>query len=136
MYDNFVICHVQGDTVQSQEALTRHLEVTKKIRVAAHFASTKAAERSIRLSMKRRPPTVYDVGDDVLVRPASKKLKALNKSLSVPSIAEGKVVMADKKQSRYKIMLGTGEIEWYTVSNITSCTVGEERKKHKAEGII
>ena len=129
---------VQGDSVQSQKALKEHVEVTEKIRAAASFASGKAAEKSIRLSLKRRPPTVYHVGDDVLVRP-SKRWKALNKSTSVPIIAEGKVVATDDENSRYHIALCTGETEWYAVTNINSLTVEEEKKRPKerpkAQGI-
>ena len=131
---------MQRDTVQSQEALAKHLELTEKIRVAAGYASAKAAEKSVHLSLKKRPPTVYSVGDDVIVHTAAKKWKQLNKSISVPIIAEGQVVATDEKKLRYRIALGAGKTEWYAVSNITSLTLQEEqktrKKQHKAQGIV
>ena len=54
--------------------------------------------------------------------------------------AEGKVVATVEKKSHYHIALGTGETEWYAVSNITSLTLQEEQKRrktrHKAQGIV
>ena len=55
-------------------------------------------EKGAHLSSMKQPSSVYSVGDDVIVRPAAKKQKQLNKSFSVLIIAEGKVVATDEKR--------------------------------------
>lgn len=123
---------MQGTSeLQSQESLTKHFEVTEQIRVAAKFASGKAAEKSISQSTRKRPPSVYNPGDEVLVRPQGKKRKVIGKSISAPVVEKGKVVACNLSKCRYHVQLTNGNTAWYSVENMTSMTVEEEKGKKK-----
>lgn len=84
----------------------------------------------IRKGKRNNPPSVYSVGETVLIRyPPSKKIS------SKRSILEAKVMKRNLKISKYKVKFvypaGSSCIlqEWISVSDITSTTMEEEKRK-------
>ena len=85
----------------------------------------------IRKGKRNNPPSVYSVGETVLIRyPPSKKIS------SKRSILEAKVMKRNLKISKYKVKFvypaGSSCIlqEWISISDITSTTMeGEKRKR-------
>ena len=82
-----------------------------------------------------RAPTTYVVGDEVLVRlPRMKPGKRRKKQYRFIHSVRGKITDVDRTKYRYKVSLESDEAfqdQWFSVSDITSCTREEEALRHK-----
>ena len=106
------------------------------VREKATSISKKTARDMVKHYGSKYPPALYSVGSVVLVKRFTSKSRknAGTKSASKASqIVEGTITDKNESHSTYKIRysLSGREIEdWFSVSDITSLTVAEEKKKH------
>ena len=134
-----IISHIQlGDKNQSplQQSAQIHLEAMQMVRDQATSVSQKAARDMIKSFNSRHPPAAYAIGSQVLVRRFSShcRKRAGNKSTSkVTRVVKGTIVDRNLCNGTYKIhyLLNDHKIEeWFKVSDVTSLTLEEEKKKH------
>ena len=96
----------------------------------------KAARKMVIKSNSKNPPAEYVIGSEVMVRRFSSKCRkrAGTQSASKTSrIVKGTITEINQKCQTYRILckLESGHIEeWFKVSDITSLTYEEEKKKH------
>ena len=119
-----------------QQSIQIHLETIKFVHEKANLASEKAAGDMIKAFSSKHPPAEYTIGSEVLVRRFSSKCrkKAGNKSASKATrIVQGTVTDRNVANGTYKIhyKLVDREVdEWVRVSDITSLTLENEKKRH------
>ena len=111
-----------------QLAYETNSKITQAIRNAAKQSDKKAMHRMVVKNAKKRPPSEYSIGDEVLVK--STPVRKIGKK-SVSAVA-GKVVDVDLDNFKYKICLNSKEpAKWFEVNNITSMLRSEEIKRQR-----
>ena len=127
-----------GDISSRDLSVKRHLASACNIRERALSTSKKAAERMVKKHRSKHPPAEYDIGTQVLVRRFGTKSRkqAGKKCASKDSrVVQGTVIDRNKKNQTYHILytLNGDEVEqWFKVSDITSLSHQEEKRKHLA----
>ena len=109
-----------------------HKKDTSVIRKIASEAGKKCEKRMIRKGLRKNPVSIYSVGESVLIRyPPSKKIS------SKRSIIEARILGRNLKNHIYKVRFvfpvgGSNVVKkWISVTDITSLTAAEEKKKRK-----
>ena len=104
----------------------------KRIRQAASAASRRCQNRMIRKGLRNNPPSVYNIGEKVLIRyPPVKKI------CSKRSILTAKILRRKLKACKYKVQLkyppssSKTLTKWISVDDITSTTMDKEKRKRK-----
>lgn len=124
------------DLEKMQEMLDQHEEAIKFFREKAKEKSAKQSNIQTQKLLHKRIPTLYDVGDLVLVeakQPGAGRIRE-GKKLSKQRAKEGEVIEADPDNFRYKVHLYEDETEaWYNVEYLSMRTPAEEKKKQKQQ---
>lgn len=104
----------------------------KWIRQAASAASRRCENRMIQKGLRNNPPSVYNIGEKVLIRyPAAKK------KCSKRSILTAKILSRNLKTCKYKVQFKYPPSssktlnKWISVNDITSTTMDKEKRKRK-----
>ena len=97
----------QVDEILREEDL-RELENNRfLLRQKALNASNNAAQKMVKRELKRHPPSLYFIGETVLVRIPTSKNIIKGKKKSLMSTCEGRVVDMDHALHRYKFKFST-----------------------------
>ena len=104
----------------------------RAIRNLASSATRKCAQRMVARGERKNPPSVYEVGETVLIRYPSTK-----KSVSKRHVLKADIVDRKVPKHQYKVKFvspTTGKLieKWISVSDITSLTIEREKRKRKA----
>ena len=107
----------------------------KSIRSAAAKATARCNDLTQKRSLRRHPPTLYVQGDLVLIRCTNVRHKVARKNY----VTKGKIIACTYNLHRYKVTFvhlnanrSLRSTKWVPVSNITSLTRAEEKKRKKA----
>ena len=110
---------------------SHELQVTR-IRKAAALASKRCESRMIKKGLRNNPPSVYDIGEKVLIRhPTAKKL------CSKRSVLPARVLKRNLRTCKYKVKFtflakSSNTLRtWISVNDITSTTMNKEQRKKK-----
>ena len=110
---------------------SHELQITR-IRKAAALVSKRCESRMIKKGLKNNPPSVYDIGEKVLIRyPTAKKL------CSKRCVLPGRVLKRNLRTCKYKVKFtypsksSNTLRKWISVSDITSTTMNKEHEKKK-----
>ena len=111
---------------------SEHETNLRAIRNLASSATRKCAQRMVAHGERKNPPSVYEVGETVLIRYPSTK-----KSVSKRHVLKANIVDRKVPKHQYKVKfvsLTTGKLieKWISVSDITSLTIEREKRKRKA----
>ena len=97
----------------------------------------KADKQMIERHSVKNPPSIYTVGEDVLVKFTSKKWnKVRGKGISVPPSTVGKVVDVRPATNKYKVLVSVEnqtKAEWVCVSSLSSLTRADDKMREKEE---
>jgi hypothetical protein len=109
----------------------------KDVRKVAYAATERCHRRMVNAHLKSNPPSRYRIGEKVHVRLAK---KGISKSSRKQQVVEGLVEKRNLKQYSYKVSFispssGRRERRWFSVVDITSLTLREEKLKQKAAKI-
>ena len=101
------------------------------VRNLASSATRRCANRMVAGGERNNPPSIYKVGQTVLIRYPSK-----TKSVTKRHILEADVVARNVRLHKYKVAFlspTTGKLinKWIPVSNVTSLTMEKEKQKRK-----
>ena len=103
-----------------------------RIRKAASVASKRCENRMIRKGLRNNPPSLYNIGEKVLIRyPPAKKL------CSRKSFLTARILNRNLKTCKYKVQFTypAGSLKtltkWISVNDITSTTIDREKRKRK-----
>ena len=113
------------------------MKATQRIRSLANSNSKTTARRMVLSGNTANPPTQYKIGCEVLVRRFSAKSKKKNgKGLvrKMSRVVEGTITDIKATSNQYKVrylLNGKFEEKWYSVSDITSLTREEEKKRQR-----
>ena len=133
MADEEVVQNV-GYCDPSEGDRRRHSKRASKIRRQASKASKRCSERMVRGHTRSHPPSKYNVGEKVYVRlPRKGGIKDVQKKRYV---IEAVVVKRNVNYQAYKVayhspITGHNEEKWLPVNDITSLTLGEEKRKQQ-----
>lgn len=122
----------QGMIHPRSKDYTDHARKTRKLRNLAHSATTKCADRMVKRGVRNNPPSVYDIGETVLIRyPPAKKVA------SKRHILEADIIKRNLRLQKYQVAFisptsGKLTYKWIPVNDITSVTMEEEKKKRKS----
>ena len=111
---------------------TEHETNLRAIRNLASPATRKCAQRMVAHGERKNPPSVYEVGETVLIRYPSTK-----KSVSKRHVLKANIVDRKVPKHQYKVKFvspTTGKLieKWISVSDIKSLTMEREKRKRKA----
>ncbi|XP_044180984.1 uncharacterized protein LOC122962133 [Acropora millepora] len=111
---------------------SEHETNLRAIRNLASSATRKCAQRMVAHGERKNPPSVYEVGETVLIRYPSTK-----KSVSKRHVLKAYTVDRKVPKHQYKVKFvspTTGKLieKWISVSDITSLTIEREKRKRKA----
>ena len=111
--------------------ISHELQVTR-IRKAAALASKRCESRMIKKGLRNNPPSVYDIGEKVLIRyPTAKKL------CSKRCVLPARVLKRNLRTCKYKVKFtypaksSNTLRKWISVNDITSTTMNKEQRKKK-----
>ena len=113
-----------------------HSKRVKAKRTQALSASEKCASRMVEREAKKSPPSVYQVGETVLIRYPGTGRKWVKKRY----VLEAQVLKRNLEKDLYKVLFsspisGKKTNKWMSVCDVTSTTMDKEnRKKKKAKG--
>ena len=104
----------------------------RAIRNLASSATIKCAQRMVARRERNNPPSVYEVGETVLIR-----YPPTTKSVFKRHVLKADVVDRKVPKHKYKVKFvspTTGKLteKWISVSDITSLTMEREKRKRKA----
>lgn len=120
---------------QRQDILQQHMEFCEFIREKAQERATHQSNKQTRRLLNQRTPSVYFVGDKVLVnkRQPDEGLARGGKKLSKKRGEKGEVIESDPDNFRYKVCLEdeASTEAWYNVEYIIMKTPEEELEKQK-----
>ena len=118
-----------------REAVSAHMSMIQRVRKKGALSSIKSEKKEVEKQASKEPPSLYEVGDEVLVQVENKKSnKVKGKGVTVPRCYTGKVVGCNTKINKYKVstVVDSKElIQWYSVSKITSVTRAQEKIRQK-----
>lgn len=119
----------------NKDAIAAHLALVQRVRKKGALASIAAEKKEVTKHAAKESPTLYKVGDEVLVQVDSKKCnKVKGKGVTKPWCYTGKVVDCKTKINKYKVstMVDSKEIvEWFSVTKLTSVTREQEKQRDK-----
>ena len=129
-FEGVVLSQVSKDAIEAQLALA------KEVRRKGAIASTASEEKMVIKHASKNPPSVYQIGDEVLVQYNKNKAcnKITGKGVSAPQSYKGEVTECKIKTNRYKLSIevdGKCVSEWFSVSKMSSVTRAEEKKRKK-----
>ncbi len=116
----------------SKGAIESHITLTKEIRKIGALVSSAAEKKIVSKHASKTPPSVYQVGDELLVQFNKNKNcnKIKGKGVSAPRCYNGKVVERKLKTKKYKVSFeveGKSTVEWFSVTELSSVTRLEEK---------
>ena len=121
----------------SEKHIKQHMELLCKIRRKAALKAHQVDEQMVQRQMAKEPPSIYKVGESVLVQFDSKKWnKVKGKGVAVNPSCPGKVLACNLELNKYKIEThvdGKEVEEWMNVSKISSLTRAQEKMREKNE---
>ena len=111
---------------------SEHETNLRAVRNLASSATRKCARRAVASGERNNPPSVYKLGETVLIRYPS-----TTKSVSKRHVLKADVVGRKLPKHKYKVKFVspmTGKLieKWISVSDITSITMEREKRKRKA----
>ena len=111
--------------------IKQHLTIAKFVRAQAKLCSDKADKKMVKTFASKNPPSIYQVGEHVLVNlyGSKSRRKSLNKYTRVIT---GRIENTNVKQGRYKVCyeLSGKELHgWFKVTALTSLTKCAEKSK-------
>ena len=91
----------------SNESIQQYMKrVANEIRNKAIEKSQKSAQQEVRIHSTKNPPTLFDVGDEVLVQAENKKAnKVKGKGVSVGICVSGVVLESKVDLNKYKVRM-------------------------------
>ena len=97
--------HVVDGQMSSKSAeVKRHLDLFWKVRRAAAKKSNLVNKKTVRRHATKHPPSLYKVGETVLVQFQSKKWnKVKGKGVSVPKSTTATITKVNHKLNKYKV---------------------------------
>ena len=110
----------------------RHSKNLKTARAQALSATKKCANRMVERGARIHPPSVYNVGETVLIRYPGTGSKPGKKRY----VLEAQVLKRNVKKNLYKVAFTSPTsikrmTRWISVTDITSTTMEKERKRKK-----
>ena len=104
----------------------------RTIRNLASAATRRCANRMVARGERNNPPSIYEVGETVLIRYPS-----ATKSVTKRHVLEADVVERNVRLHKYKVAFispTTGKVihKWIPVSDLTSLTMAREKQKRKS----
>ena len=109
---------------------TQCTKACKRMQQSVASASTKCVDRMTKKGLRNSPPSVYNVGENVLIRyPPAKKISRKR------CVLHAKVLKKSLQTCKYLVKLnypaGTSKIlqNWIPVNDITSRTLNKEKKE-------
>lgn len=123
------------------DSIREHMSVVRTIREKASLKSMKSAQQEVDRHAANNPPSMYSVGDKVLIQVDNKKSnKMKGKGISVKPCHPGIVVDCNTAINKYKVKAdveGKEFQEWVSVSKISSVTRAEEsRRERNVDGML
>ena len=115
-----------GDT-----QIEKHLEVAKFVREQARLFSDKAEKKLVQTFSAKNPPSVYKVGESVLVKVHSSKSRKVGMN-KYAKVITGRFEKRNSKQGTYKVsyqLSGKQVHRWFKVTDLTSLTKNEEKSR-------
>ena len=111
--------------------IKEHLKIAKFVREQAKLSSDKAEKKLVQTFAAKNPPSVYKVGESVLVKLHSSRSrkKGMNKYTRVIT---GRIDKKNMKQGTYKVsyeLSGKQLHGWFKVTELTSLTKSEEKSR-------
>lgn len=111
--------------------IEKHLKIAKFVREQAKLSSDKAEKKLVQTFSAKNPPSVYKVGESVLVKLYSSRSrkKGMNKYTRVIT---GRIDKRNMKQGTYKVsyeLSGKHLHGWFKVTELTSLTKSEEKSR-------
>ena len=111
---------------------SEHETNLRAVRNLAPSATRKCAQRAVASGERNNPPSVYKVGNTVMI-----PYPSTTKSVSKRHVLKADVVGRKLPQHKYKVKFVspmTGKLieKWISVSDITSITMEREKRKRKA----
>ena len=126
----------EADTIVDV-VLKQRAELLTVIHEKASEKSKKADKQMIERHSAKNPPSIYTVGEEVLVKLTSKKWnKVRGKGISLPPSTVGKVVEVRPATNKYKVLVSVEDktkAEWVCVSSLTSLTRADDKMREKEE---
>ena len=115
----------------------RRLRYAKDVRNVAHDATERCHRRMVKTHLRSNPPSRYRIGEKVHVRLAK---KGRNKTSRKHQVVEALVEKRNLRRHSYKVSFispssGRRERRWFSVVDITSLTLRDEKLKQKAAKI-
>ena len=125
----------ESDQMPTSAEMTVFEQKRKSIRSSAAKATARCNDLTQKRSLRRHPPTLYIQGDLVLIRCTNVRHKVARKNY----VTKGKIIACNYNLHRYKVSFvhpnanrSLPSTKWVPVSNITSLTRAEEKKRRKA----
>ena len=120
----------------SIDSVKSHLMLIKTVRERAANKSENTDKAMIKKQNSRDPPSIYDIGDRVIVKASKSKKsnKVVGKGVSVQPCHEASVIGSNPTLQKYKVQLEwDGKIfeEWVPVNCISLITRAEENERPK-----
>jgi len=120
---------VRRHEMATEHDLRRTAGAQHHFKANARAAMNRCASRMISRGIRHNPPSIYAVGDEVLVRVQHPKKKPTMEFVKV-----GKVTGRNLYCGRYKVKYRQQEDireNWFSVKNLTSTTRSQEKKRKK-----
>lgn len=119
------------------------MKIAQETRHKAIVKSIKSEDQEIKIHSAKNPPTLFDLGDEVLVQLDNKKAnKVKGKGVSVQSSVPCPVTEWKPDLNKYKVKVVDVQDkqceQWVSVNKMTSMTRGDKksRKKNIGDGMI
>ena len=118
------------------DGIKEHMSVVWTIREKAALKSQKVGQQMVASYVSKNTPSIYEVGDKVLVQVENRAKcnKIKGKGVSVQTSYPGIVVDCNSDINKYKVSVeveGKKIVEWINVSKMSSMTRGEENRREK-----
>ena len=118
-----------------EDRIKEHMQLLCNMRRKAALQAHKAAEQMVERQRVKDPPSMYNVGERVLLLVESKKWnKVRGKGVAVNPSCEAEVLACNIKLDKYKVKCtidGKEVSQWVHVSKILSLTRAEENMREK-----
>ncbi len=113
-------------------------EAGDEIRKTTERAAKKYAQKMVNRRLGKCPPSVYEVGDEILVRIQGREQRKTGKKVKAPKAVKGVITKAMKEKYRYRVKYIFDDADneaWFSVGDITSVTRDEEAKRRASQKI-
>ena len=130
-YERYLTPNATGATKNDLSELENE---RSEVRASVVRDSERCNQRMVNRGVKKHPPSVYNIGEKVLVRVRHPRKKP--KSMYT---VRGTILERRLSSARYKIQYtatkGNSVTEWFSVENVTSVTIEKEKRRKKMSSI-